>query len=113
MGARFTYDALCQLRRRCPGVRFIWIMGADNLLSFERWRHWRRIANLVPIAVIDRPGATLKLEAAKATQALAKARWPERNAGTLAQARAPALLILHARRSALSSTALRAAEQKR
>jgi len=111
IGARFTYDTLRQLRRRCPGVRFVWIMGADNLLSFHRWRHWRAIAHLVPIAVIDRPGATLKTEGARATQALARARRPERSAATLAEARPPALVILHARRSALSSTALRAAER--
>jgi nicotinate-nucleotide adenylyltransferase len=105
---RFTYDTLCQLRRRCPGVRFVWIMGADNLLSFHRWRHWRDIANLVPIAVIDRPGSTLKAEAARAAQALRKARRPERDAPNLALARPPAWVLLHARRSALSSSALRA-----
>ncbi len=112
IGARFTYDTLRALRRRCPGVRFVWIMGADNLMSFHRWRQWRAIADLVPIAVIDRPGATLKTEGARATQALRKSRWPERHAVTLAQARPPALLILHARRSALSSTALRAAKRR-
>ncbi|ARN80293.1 nicotinate-nucleotide adenylyltransferase [Methylocystis bryophila] len=105
---RFTYDTLRHLRRRCPGVQFVWIMGADNLLSFHRWRHWRDIADLVPIAVIDRPGATLKTESARTAQALRKARWPEGDAAIFAQARPPALLILHARRSALSSTALRA-----
>jgi nicotinate-nucleotide adenylyltransferase len=111
IGARFTYDTLRELRRRCPGVHFVWIMGADNLLSFHRWRCWRDIADLVPIAVIDRPGATLKTEGARATQALARARRPEREAWTLATARPPAWVILHARRSALSSTALRAAER--
>jgi len=108
---RFTYDTLRQLRRRCPGVHFVWIMGADNLLSFHRWRHWRDIADLVPIAAIDRPGSTLKTEAARAAQALRKARWPERDAATLALARPPAFVVLHARRSTLSSTALRASER--
>jgi len=111
IGARFTCDTLRQLRRRCPGVHFVWIMGADNLLSFHCWRSWRAIADLVPVAVIDRPGATLKLEGARATQALRKARRPERDSFALATARPPAWVILHARRSALSSTALRAAER--
>ncbi|MFY9658244.1 MAG: nicotinate-nucleotide adenylyltransferase [Methylocystis sp.] len=108
---RFTYDTLRQLRRRCPGVHFVWIMGADNLLSFHRWRHWRDIADLVPIAVIDRPGATLKTEAARAAEALRKARRPERDAAVLALARPPAWVVLHARRSPLSSSALRASER--
>ena len=43
------------LRRRISGVRFVWLMGADNLAQFHRWKSWRRIAVRVPIAVIDRP----------------------------------------------------------
>src|SRR5204863_138816 len=54
IGARYTLDTLRYLVARCPGVRFVWIMGADNLRSFHRWHGWRRIAALVPIAVVDR-----------------------------------------------------------
>ena len=50
----------------CPGVRFVWIMGADNLLQFHRWRRWKEIARTTPIAIIDRPGATFKAVSAKA-----------------------------------------------
>ncbi len=105
---RFTYDTLRYLRRRCPGARLVWIMGADNLLSFHRWRHWREIARLIPIAVIDRPGATLKAASAKAAQAFSKARLREGEAPTLALRRPPALVYLHVKRVAQSSTALRA-----
>ncbi len=55
IGTRYTMDTISYLRRRCSGVRFVWIMGADNLAQFNRWESWRRIADLVPIAVIDRP----------------------------------------------------------
>lgn len=109
---RFTYDTLRYLRRRCPNIRFVWIMGADNLLGFHRWRHWREIAGLAPIAVIDRPGATLNSFAAKAAQSLAPFRLPERDAPLLATTRPPAFVYLHGRRLAQSSTALRAAELK-
>ena len=47
IGARYTYDTLAWLTRRAPGVRFVWIMGADNLSQFHLWRHWRAIADLV------------------------------------------------------------------
>ena len=33
-------------------MRFVWIIGADNLRSFHRWQRWREIAMLVPIAVV-------------------------------------------------------------
>jgi nicotinate-nucleotide adenylyltransferase len=107
IGARYTYDTLRWLTRRAPGVRFVWIMGADNLRQFHLWRHWREIADLVPILVVDRPGSTLRALASPAGAALARNRAPETAAARFANARAPALLFLHGPRSQLSSSALR------
>jgi nicotinate-nucleotide adenylyltransferase len=56
MSTRYTVDTLKKLARRYPKRRFIWIMGADNVTNFTRWRRWREIAQLMPIAVIARPG---------------------------------------------------------
>ena len=77
ISTRYTYDTIAYLRRRCPGVRFVWIMGADNLRSFHRWQNWRGIAALMPIAVVDRLGPSLYATASAAGQALARARIPE------------------------------------
>ncbi len=108
IGARFTYDAVRYLRARCPGVRFVWIMGADNLRSFHRWQKWRGIAAMVPIAVVDRLGPSLYATAGIAGQALARFRLPEHAAVTLARRQPPAWIYLHGLKSPLSSTALRA-----
>jgi nicotinate-nucleotide adenylyltransferase len=107
IGSRFTYDTLLWLKRRAPGVHFVWIMGADNLRQFHLWSHWRSIADLVPIVVLDRPGSTLKAISSPAGAALAPWRVPERDATCIATTRPPALLFLHGPRSGLSSTALR------
>jgi nicotinate-nucleotide adenylyltransferase len=56
LGTRYTADTLRKLVRRFPNRRFIWLMGADNLAQFHRWRDWRLIARTMPIAVIARPG---------------------------------------------------------
>ena len=104
---RYTYDTIAWLTRRCPGVRFVWIMGADNLAGFHRWQRWRDIASLIPIAVIDRPGSTLKAINGPAGAWLAPNRMDETDGSLLAQARAPAFVFVHARRSDLSSTELR------
>src|SRR6266511_1447561 len=56
LGLRYSYDTVRYLVTRCPRVRFVWIMGADNLRSFHRWQKWRGIAGLIPIAVVDRLG---------------------------------------------------------
>ncbi len=107
IGTRFTYDTIAYLRRRCPGVRFVWLMGADNLRSFHRWQHWREIAGLVPFAVIDRPGSTLKAISGLAATRLKPFRLDERQARSLATRKPPAWLFIHDKRSDLSSTGLR------
>lgn len=107
IGARYTIDTLAYLVRRYPAVRFVWIMGADNLATFHRWRGWRRIASLMPIAVIDRPRWTLKAGRSRAAVALAPFRVAEADATALASRPAPAWLFLHGPRSSLSSTELR------
>ncbi|HUI94805.1 MAG TPA: nicotinate-nucleotide adenylyltransferase [Xanthobacteraceae bacterium] len=108
LGVRYSYDTVAYLRARCPEVRFVWIMGADNLRSFHRWQKWRGIADLVPIAVIDRLGPSLYSIGGVASQALARARIRESDAASLADRRPPAWVFVHGLKSPLSSTALRA-----
>ena len=109
LGTPYTYETVSYLRRRCPGVHFVWIMGADNLRSFHRWQRWRGIAQLVPIAVVDRLGPSLYATGSAAAHALAGFRLPEAAARKLADHKPPAWIYLHGLKSPLSSTALRAA----
>jgi nicotinate-nucleotide adenylyltransferase len=113
IGVRFTYDTIRYLLSRCPGVRFVWIMGADNLRSFHRWQNWRDIAAIVPIAVVDRLGPSLYAMGSTAAQALGRYRIRERDATLLPDRAPPAWVFLHGLKSPLSSTALRAARQSR
>jgi nicotinate-nucleotide adenylyltransferase len=107
IGARYTVDTLSFLVRRCPGVDFVWIMGADNLASFHRWRGWETIASLMPMVIVDRPGFTLKAARSRAAIRLAPYRIDEDAAPALATMAPPAWLFLHGPRSPLSSSALR------
>ena len=109
LGTPYTAATLAYLKRHHPGVRFIWVMGADNLASFDRWQHWLTIANAMPLAVVDRPGWRLKALAGPAASALKKSRIPEARANLLADQRPPAWVFLTSRLSSLSSTALRGA----
>jgi nicotinate-nucleotide adenylyltransferase len=106
--ARYSYDTIHYLVAHCPEVRFVWIMGADNLRSFHRWQNWRRIAGLVPIAVVDRLGPSLYATGSVAAHALSHGRIPESAAVSLPAAHPPAWVYLHGLKSPLSSTALRA-----
>jgi nicotinate-nucleotide adenylyltransferase len=107
IGTRYTVDTINFLRRRASRLRFVWIMGADNLAQFHRWQHWQRIAMQVPMAVIDRPPQSFRALAAPAAQALARYRLPESRAGRLAGQRLPAWVFLTGLKLNLSSTGLR------
>jgi nicotinate-nucleotide adenylyltransferase len=110
IGTRYTVDTIIHLRRRVSGVRFVWIMGADNLAQFHRWKDWRRIASAVPIAVIDRPPQSFRALAAPAARALARYRVPENQAARLADQQAPVWTFLSGMKLNLSSTGLRNAD---
>jgi nicotinate-nucleotide adenylyltransferase len=112
IGTRLTAETLTWLKRRCPNVRFVWMMGADNLQSFHRWHRWQDIARIMPMAVFDRPGATLAASRARAAIALGQARVPESMAPRLLSMAAPAWVFFHGKRSPLSSTQLRGGDRK-
>ncbi|MDQ8729523.1 nicotinate-nucleotide adenylyltransferase [Bradyrhizobium sp. LHD-71] len=104
---RYTIDTITELRRRFPNVRFVWLMGADNLSQFHRWRDWQSIARQVPLAIVDRPSNSLRALASPAAQALARYRHPENAAPNLLDFGTPAWVFLHGLKSPLSSTELR------
>jgi len=105
---RYTADTLALVRARNPGVNFVWVMGADNLRDFHRWQRWRQIATTFPIAVIDRPGATLSFLSSVVAKTFDYARVDEIDAPRLARMKAPAWTFIHGPRSSLSSSAIRA-----
>lgn len=107
---RYTADTLDLVLARNPGVRFVWIMGADNLKNFHLWQRWRQIADTVPIAVIDRPGSTLSFLSSIMARTYDFARVDEEDAALLARKDAPAWTFIHGPRSSLSSTAIRRRE---
>jgi nicotinate-nucleotide adenylyltransferase len=104
----YTIDLVTELKRRMPGVNFVWLMGADNLAQFHRWRSFDKIFAHMPIAVLDRPGFRLKARAGRAAHRFAPYRVDESDARGLARLEPPAWTILTHRLSDLSSTGLRA-----
>ncbi len=103
----YTRETLAFLQRRAPGVRFVWIMGGDNLATFHRWRGWSSIMETMPIAVFDRPGDRYRAMASVAATSYDFARTPERCALTLPIRQAPAWTYFSQPLRAISSTQLR------
>ena len=110
LGTRYTVDTLAALVRRYPKRRFVWIMGDDNLAQFDRWRQWRRIARIVPIAVVARPGYGRPARAAPAMGWLRRFIRPARQAKDWTIWSLPALVLLRFNPDPTSATALRAAD---
>lgn len=115
LGTRYTVDTLRALRRRYPKAEFVWLMGSDNLAQFHRWRDWRGIARMMPIAVIARPGYTSQAIASPAMAWLGRFRM---SAARFRQTRlphggewsAPALVTLRFDPDPRSATAIRRAD---
>jgi nicotinate-nucleotide adenylyltransferase len=105
---RYTIDTLTALMQDFPEDRFIWLMGADTVAQFHRWKDWRDIAQLLPIAVLPRPGYDGDARAARAMGWLSGSVRPESQAKNWAEWSPPAILFLELPTNAASATALRA-----
>jgi nicotinate-nucleotide adenylyltransferase len=107
LGTRYTADTLDALVGRFPYTRFVWLMGADNLVQLPRWHRWRSIFETVPIAVFDRSPYSFRALAGKAARRFAHRRLPERQASVLAESQPPAWVFLHTRLHPASATVIR------
>lgn len=109
LGTRYTIDTLRALRRHYPRRRFVWLMGADNLAQFHRWKDWRRIARTMPIAVIARPGYDAAAMTSPAMAWLRRFSVPAASFRKRGQWSAPALVLLRFDPDHRSATAIRRA----
>lgn len=107
LGTRYTLDTVLALKARFPGVRFVWIMGADSLAGFHRWRGWTQIMRALPVAVVSRPWISLKSRSSPAARRFAQARLPFHRARALPGQAPPAWIFLYGPLNFQSSTALR------
>jgi len=107
LGSAYTVDTIRSLKARFPGVHFVWIMGADSLASFHRWKGWTQIMREAPVAVVSRPWISLKSRFSPAAARFARYRRPPQSAIRLPGCRTPAWVFLFGRFNFQSSTALR------
>lgn len=109
LGTRYTADSLRALKSRFPRLKFVWLMGADNLSEIPRWEEWTAIFEAVPIAVFNRPTYSLRALSGKAAQRFARYRLRLRQAKSLAGSKPPAWIFFDARPHPASATSIRQA----
>lgn len=107
LGTRYTADTLVALQHRYPALTFVWLMGADNLVTFHRWQRWQDIMQRMPVGVLARPGEQVAAGLAPAARRFARRRLPAALASRLATRKPPAWTLLTGRMSGQSSTAIR------
>lgn len=107
-GTRYTVDTLSALLRRWPMHRYIWLMGEDTVARFHQWKDWRRLAQMVPIAVLSRPGYDDDARAARAMGWLRRFVHPSSKARQWTDWSAPAIIFLRLPPDRTSATRLRA-----
>lgn len=106
LGTTYTADTITRLQQLFPRVRFVWLMGTDNMVQIPRWKNWRNIFYQLPVAVIAREGSSLAARIGTAAHMFSGAyRAPGPG---LATAAPPAWSFLDGRRNRLSATAIRA-----
>lgn len=110
LGTRYTVDTLAKMQQMYRRTDFIWLMGEDNLINFDQWKGWRRIARSIPIAVIARPGYDHAALAVPAMGWLRRFFRPVHQAKNWTTWRLPALVLLRFRPDRTSATRLRMAD---
>jgi nicotinate-nucleotide adenylyltransferase len=103
----YTADTLSALRHRFPRLRFVWLMGGDNLVQIPHWERWTAIFETVPIAVFDRPSYSLKALSGLAAKRFALQRVPVSAARGLAEMKPPAWVFFHTPLDSRSATRIR------
>ncbi|MGI8931067.1 MAG: nicotinate-nucleotide adenylyltransferase [Sphingomicrobium sp.] len=107
-GTRYTVDTIAALLGRWPDDRFIWLMGEDIVAQFHQWKDWRRLARMVPIAVLARPGYGDDARVARAMGWLGRFVHPPAKARDWMLWSAPAIIFLRLPPDQTSATRLRA-----
>jgi len=107
LGTRHTAATLRRLKRQFPKVRFVWLMGADNLIQISKWKDWTTIFGSVPIAVFARPSYCMRAMSSPAARRFAEFRVSSRKIRGLATREPPAWAFLWIKPHVASSTEIR------
>jgi len=108
IGTRYTAATLKRLGALYPGVRFVWLMGADNLAGFHHWDQWQWIMATVPVGVLARPGQRISARTSVAAARFERFRLPGRQSQLLGRTAAPVWCFVNIPMNTASSSAIRA-----
>ena len=100
-------QTLIKLKKMYPAARFVWIMGADNLINFHHWKNWDWIMKNIPIGVMARPRDQIKAGLSPAAIRFSKYRLPREKSLLLPYLSPPVWTLVTGSMKNISSTNLR------
>ncbi len=107
LDTRYTVDTVGRIISRWPDSHFVWLMGADNLAQFSKWKDWKKIAHTLAFAIFDRPGYSDAVETSDAASCFRDHQIPPAQAAELVRKRPPAWVFVRETENPLSSTEIR------
>ena len=105
---RYTAQTLTTLKSQYRGVRFVWLMGADNLAEFHKWDRWQDIMHMLPVGVMARPNQQLAANCSPAARIFRESRLSARSSTALPFKEAPSWSLLTGPMDDESSSKIRA-----
>ena len=73
--SRNTFDLLNYLKKNNKKMKLFFLIGADNLINFHKWKKWKKIPTLAKIVVFSRPNYSIKALNSIASKKLKKKDW--------------------------------------
>jgi nicotinate-nucleotide adenylyltransferase len=113
LGTRTTAEFLAKLPTVLKRGKFVWLMGADSFANLHRWHDWTDIVEALPLAILARPGYSIRALNGVAALKLAEYRLPTGAEARLPGARPPAWIFIPMPMRRESSTAIREARARR
>ena len=105
---RYTAQTLISLKSQYRGVRFVWLMGADNLAEFHKWDRWQDIMHMLPVGVMARPNQQLAANCSTAARIFRESRLSAQSSTALPFKEAPSWSLLTGPMDDESSSKIRA-----
>lgn len=104
----YSFKTIESLLMLFPRASFVWLMGADGLAQFHRWKNWKMIAEKISIVVFPRPGNVVPALRGRAASALRhKSVASQRALSLLKKNERKKWTFLLMRQNAISATSLR------
>ena len=70
-----TFDLLNFFKKKNKKIKLFFLIGADNLIKFHKWKKWKKIPQLAKIVVFARSSYSIKALNSIASKRLEKKDW--------------------------------------